>query len=964
MNAKASRARTAGLLVLSLTLASSLAEANLTTARTSVNHGEYAAAEADLASVRGRDRPLADVLLGRIYLETGRAPEARALAERLVRVPTTRVQGLTLLGESLVAVGEYATAVARWSDALRASPGAQSYRARALLTVWQSRLGHRDDARETANGLLDAYNDAVAASESGGGRRTPAVLRDADFLTYVGMATRALASPRDANQAFNDALAVDPQRVETNLEQAELMVATEDLGPAGEAITTALTTNPHSARGLVMRARARLISDLDFVRAGEDLTAALAVDPRSVAARVLRGSIVLRDGDIAGADRAVNEALAINPRDPEALALRGVVRFVANDVPGFRRAFDALFEAVPTYAEGYDMVAEFADWEHRYAEAIELLRDGLARPSIAADRKLQARIRANLGINLLRMGREEDALPELRASFEQSRFNVRVANLLNLYEQTLPAEYEREDDAPFRFRYHRSEHAVMRRYTPALLHTAYDDMVRRYHFTPEGPLSIELYASTENFSVRTSGLPEIGVQGVCFGRVVTALSPHGGPFNWAQVVWHELAHVFAIQMSHSRVPRWFTEGLSEWEAFHSHPDWAREDDPALYRALVAGRVPRVEDFNTAFTHARQSADMLVAYYAASKLVEFIIDRYGFDRAISMLPMWGRGMTTAEAIQQGLGVAPAVLDRDFRAATMARLARYANAFAVDPGDYRDRAALTALADGHPNDATAQERAAAAAYFDRDAAAATRYAARAVSLDVGSLVAHWVRAEIAVHTRHGREALDEIDPILAAGKDGYELRVLEARAARLAPDNARFERALAAASRADPTQVDAHRLLATVHHRAHREADRVRELREVVRLDQHDREGLSMLVRAMYSAQMWPELAALRDRVDQLDPMNVAEHIAVAHALSVTGARDPSAFELETAIALNPPNVQALRDRLAAVRRGDAGLAPLPLPPASREESGDEEGPAAPPTARPPRPPTPSGPRPVT
>ena len=63
-------------------------------------------------------------------------------------------------------------------------------------------------------------------------------------------------------------------------------------------------------------------------------------------------------------------------------------------------------------------------------EAAELMREGLARPAIAADRRLGARIRAALGINLLRMGREDEGLTELRASFEASRFNVRVANLL------------------------------------------------------------------------------------------------------------------------------------------------------------------------------------------------------------------------------------------------------------------------------------------------------------------------------------------------------------------------------------------------------------------------------------------------------------------------------------------------------------------------------------------------------
>ncbi len=351
---------------------------------------------------------------------------------------------------------------------------------------------------------------------------------------------------------------------------------------------------------------------------------------------------MLRDGDIAAADRLLDQGAALNPRDLDVLTMRGVVRFFADDRDGFRRAFDALFAEVPTYAEAYEELGDFADWEHRYAEAVDLMREGLARPAIAADRRLGARIRAALGINLLRMGREDEGVTELRASFEASRFNVRVANLLNLYEQTMGAEYETDVEGPFRIRYHRDEHAILRRYVPTLLQRAYDDMVRRYGFTPEGPLSIELYADDEHFSVRTSGLPEIGVQGVCFGRVVTAISPRGGPFNWAQILWHELAHVFAIQRSRSRVPRWFTEGLSEWEAFHSHPEWSREDEGQLADALREGRIPRVAEFNTAFTHARRAEDMLVAYYAASKLVEFMIDRYGFDRVVAMLPLWGEG----------------------------------------------------------------------------------------------------------------------------------------------------------------------------------------------------------------------------------------------------------------------------------------------------------------------------------
>ena len=44
-------------------------------------------------------------------------------------------------------------------------------------------------------------------------------------------------------------------------------------------------------------------------------------------------------------------------------------------------------------------------------------------------------------------------------------------------------------------------------------------------------------------------------------------------FNFARVLWHELAHSYALALSDARVPRWFTEGLasgrrarSAWDA--------------------------------------------------------------------------------------------------------------------------------------------------------------------------------------------------------------------------------------------------------------------------------------------------------------------------------------------------------------------------------------------------------------
>mgnify|MGYP000630559800 CR=1 FL=1 len=56
------------------------------------------------------------------------------------------------------------------------------------------------------------------------------------------------------------------------------------------------------------------------------------------------------------------------------------------------------------------------------------------------------------------------------------------------------------------------------------------------------------------------------VQARVEGNVVTLDSPRArepGTFNWQATLWHELAHVFTLQASKQRVPRWLTEGLPQ-----------------------------------------------------------------------------------------------------------------------------------------------------------------------------------------------------------------------------------------------------------------------------------------------------------------------------------------------------------------------------------------------------------------
>ena len=87
-----------------------------------------------------------------------------------------------------------------------------------------------------------------------------------------------------------------------------------------------------------------------------------------------------------------------------------------------------VFALNPQYSAFYAIVGEFADWEHRYDEIVELMREAM---KLDPD---DAVALASLGINLIRAGREADA-PALSRAFALDPFNVRVYNTLDLFEK-------------------------------------------------------------------------------------------------------------------------------------------------------------------------------------------------------------------------------------------------------------------------------------------------------------------------------------------------------------------------------------------------------------------------------------------------------------------------------------------------------------------------------------------------
>src|SRR5262249_47819663 len=161
------------------------------------------------------------------------------------------------------------------------------------------------------------------------------------------------------------------------------------------------------------------------------------------------------------------------------------------------------------------------------------------------------------------------------------------------------------------------------------------------------------------------GLPQLASLGVCFGRVVTSMSPRAKRgFNWGQVLWHELNHVFTLQLSRARVPRWLTEGLAVVEEGRGHPSWAREMGARMLSLLRSGKLRKISELNLGFTRARSVPEILQAYYQAAHAAAFMVDRIGDAGLVKMMKAFSDGKHLVAVLQEVVGLAPDQFDVEF------------------------------------------------------------------------------------------------------------------------------------------------------------------------------------------------------------------------------------------------------------------------------------------------------------
>jgi len=585
-----------------------------------------------------------DARLGeaRVLLHVGRTSDARdVLAELVASSDDPRARAL--LGEVLVRLGEHADAITVLEPAVeQADPPNRD--ARLWRAIAYDRSGRPSRAEMEFRDVIRDYNrgDATTARE----------------LVLVGRASMALSAWSDANAVFAEALEANPESVEARRYWAELFLEKYRPDEASGLIAEALERSPSNPWVLTLAARIELDTTYDLRATNRLLNQALTVHPDMPEALELQVEMDLDQRRFDEAEARLARIEAVAPGRLQTLALRGALHWLRGDRDAFRDVEDVVLRQYPSGAPFYHVVGEIAVRNFRYVDAMELFQQAL---------DLDAgywRAFVSLGIGYSRLGDDERALEFLRRAFDNDPFNQRAFYMIELFEETL-ASYRVLEDPEIdgvRYRFHQTEAPVLERVVPPAMRDVWAAYVDRYDLTPRTPVQYEILHDVETFSVRSVGLPWAAPHGICFGRVVTSRSPNAGDFSWRQVLEHEMSHVFQLNLSDYRVPRWFTEGLAEYDSILNEEGWRREEELAIANLLREGDYIPIDDLNVAFV----TGDVIAAYYQAFLAVEYIAEEWGYDALLGMLRGWADGQMTDEVFRTVLEIELDAFDDRFEA----------------------------------------------------------------------------------------------------------------------------------------------------------------------------------------------------------------------------------------------------------------------------------------------------------
>ena len=623
---------------------------------------------------------------------TGKYAECARLAAAEIEAGAWHEDWRCLKIEAELATGKYGEAAATADEALSMHP--LSLELRLLAHTANLYAGRQLEAAA----VLDEAERLIADNPRRYGS-PPERVALARFLLKRG------ADPRQILELIYDQLREhSPEYTETYLATAELALDKHDYAVAADTLEAAPKSVFKNPRYFYLLARA--YANSNPAKSDEKLKTALKINPRHIDSLLLEVEQAIDGEQYVDADALLQKVLDVNLQHPTAWAYKAALAHLTGDGDTERQSRQRGLAAWSNNPEVDHLIGLKLSQKYRFAEGAAYQRQSLVLDPRFKPAKIQ------LSQDLLRLGDEEGGWKLAGEILEQDQYNVLAFNLVTLQEEI--TKYRTIGSDGIMVRMEAREAALYGQRVLELLHRARRVLPEKYAVELTQPILIEIFPHQKDFAVRTFGLPGAdGFLGVCFGRVITANSPASQgehPANWEAVLWHEFCHAVTLHKTRNKMPRWLSEGISVYEERQANPTWGQSMTPQYREMIVNGEMTPVSQLSSAFLSPPSPLHLQFAYYESSLVVEFLVDRYGFDALKLILADLGDGMNINETLIRH--TAPlGRLDAEFAVFARERAEALAPSAVWDkpdlPADASAEAISTWLSD-HPNNYWAQAR----------------------------------------------------------------------------------------------------------------------------------------------------------------------------------------------------------------------------------------------------------------
>lgn len=897
--------------------------------------------------------PPPNLLDARDLFMTGSYDKAIAAYRALSDIPEHKLEAQLGLARCRLQIGQYDEAL----SGLEAAAGDTSASWHVLVATTQARKGRYDktishardairlDERHAGARLLLANtledlgqrDSAIKAyawfSEQLVGQET--LPRDAEWITSTALGflrysvlTRQNVVAR-TKHVLNEMLQVAYERLDRTYWPARIAAAdllrekynNDDDDGSMSDYRAALRINEHLPAAYVGMGEVAL-SHWNFEEIERLAQAALDVNPNYAPALHLLGKKSLLERRYSDAIELSDRALAINPNDLHALSIRAAAGACRYDESLLRTTCERVAAINPRcgllhrmLGDALSGIRQYALSEREYLQAIEY------DPT-------DANARTELGMMYMQWGLEKKAREVLEAAWALDPFNERTKFTIELLEML--EKFDRVETEHFVVKYDAQRDPGMGPFVAGYMEDIYGDVTGDYETPIDGKTIIEIFPTHRAFGVRITGKPWIHTVGAATGRVIALASPRDtgsiNPYNLARVLKHEFTHTVTLEATQNRIPHWLTEGLAVYQ----------EDAPRSFTwyelladATRRGRLFTLESIDWGFIRPRRPNDRQMAYAQSEWMVQYIVDRFGYDVINEMLGLFHRGDTLSRVFQEELGVTVDAFDGEFEEWAKKQVAAWG--FRVAPPENVD--GLRLMAQERPDDAGILGRLARAEFDNGELEEAVKAARKALNVDENEPNALEVMARVlammsaeasdgATRQAHDAQAVPILERLLAADPDGWVAPKYLAEILLRQKNYDRAEPLLKRLQRLCPFDPTSWRGLAGVYLNRDDPKSALPQLQELARLDEHDAQVPAKIAilhrrdKRLREAQYWFRRAL------HVDPGNVGYQEAYAQTSMQVGDTQSALQAFELLTQMQPDNVEHFENAaFAAHKLGD-------------------------------------------